>query len=81
MGAQLHIYSTPWQPLTRFYDAGSEGWIENSPRRVLRCHECRDWRWAKYLKIQAYYACCRIKCSDGCYGERGPKPKAQERTG
>jgi hypothetical protein len=71
MGANyLHIYAYPWQPLTRFMDAGSERVIRYNPRKVMRCHECRDWRWAKYLKVQAYYDHWNIKCSDGCYGEK-----------
>ena len=64
----LHIHASPWQPLTSYWD--QDLLIHTNPRRVFRCHECRDWRWASKLKIQAYYDMVIVRCADGCYGAR-----------
>lgn len=73
--ARPHImWSQPYQPLTRHFDSHippKGKWVRVNPRKVLRCHECRDWRWAKYLKIRLEYDYVHIICSDGCYGQRG----------
>lgn len=70
--AVLHLYSLDWEPLTAFHDPYTGKVVRHfKPRRVVRCHECRDWRWASKLKVQAYGDGLRIQCADGCYGERG----------
>lgn len=69
----LHIYTAGWQPFTKFRDA-SGNIFRHDPRAVYRCMECRDWRWASKLKVQAYYDYWNVQCADGCYGERGTRP-------
>lgn len=75
----VHIYRAAWQPLTEHYDSALDRTITLPKRRVYRCHECRDWRWAKYLKIQVFYDHVRIQCADGCYGENRNHRKDPER--
>jgi hypothetical protein len=65
----VHVFTEGWQPLTKYRDPVTERVIRVNPRKIYHCHECRDRRWAKWLKIQAYYDMCRIRCADGCYGE------------
>lgn len=67
----VHLFALDWEPLTAFHDPYTGKIVRMfKPHRVLRCHECRDWRWASKLKVQAYGDGLRIKCADGCYGER-----------
>jgi hypothetical protein len=65
----IHVYTAKWQPFTCF-----KNWdgsiVLHGDRMLFRCHECRDRRWAKNLKVQAFYDMWRIRCADGCYGER-----------
>lgn len=69
MTRDVHIYRAGFQPFLHFRDADGR-MIRRHPRRIVRCHECRDLRWAKNLKVQAYYDGWNIVCADGCYGWR-----------
>lgn len=68
--SSVHVmWSQPYQPL--ICHRNPLGQITRiNPRKVYRCFECRDWRWAKNLKIRVEYDYVRIVCADGCYGER-----------
>lgn len=69
----IHImWAEKYQPLTNFV-CPHRGKVGYNPREQLRCHECRDLRWAKYLKIRVEYDYVEILCADGCYGERVQK--------
>ena len=49
--SNLHIYTAPLQPATRFLDqiSESEHWITFSPHTPLTCQKCHQRRWAQHL--------------------------------
>ncbi len=55
--SNVHLFRAKFQPATRFSILGPKGnvWIRCNPRarRFTRC--CRQWRWAKYVRVHAYY--------------------------
>ncbi len=62
---KLHVFTTPAQPMTIFYDRNVEPPMKftYSFRRVFYCHKCGRRRWAKNLSIQVYYDGDYVFCS------------------
>ena len=67
---EVHFYTRPWQPFSRYREVDGHV-VAHNPRAVFVCGQCRDRRWAKHLTIQVFYDLVRIRCADGCYGQRG----------
>jgi len=63
----VHIFTAPWQPLTRYVvEAGGKRTVRHKPRTVSRCHSCWRRRWAANLEIAVYYDTVKVRCAGGC---------------
>jgi hypothetical protein len=77
--ANVHIYTTNQQPLTRFKWYGAKHWSGFEPNDTThRCHTCERRRAAKNLVIQCYYDCDRVSCKEGHTQDRWGRWKTRE---
>lgn len=70
--SNVHIYTAPSQPATRFNLGDGGGWIRNNPRRLIWCKLCAKLHWAKYMVVQVFYDGWRFWCAPG-HGCAGTK--------
>ena len=67
----LHIYTRPHQPATRFVTVLEVGkkamrfWTCNPSHRTVPTSCCRKRRWAKYCTVQVYYDMAPFWCKPG----------------
>ena len=63
----LHIYTAPMQPATRFKDDVGERafWIRNPGNRLRYAYCCGKYRPAKNLLVQVYYDAIDYWCKPG----------------
>lgn len=75
MTSELHIYTVPSQPATRFVDDYGPGriWFRCKPRQLCRADCCGTLRWAKYVRVQVFYDRIYRSCSAG-HGCRSGEP-------
>jgi hypothetical protein len=73
--SDVHIFTAPLQPATRFVDRTGERpmWFRCKPRRLLRAECCYKDRWAKYVRVQVYWDGIRVWCAPG-HGCKKGKP-------
>lgn len=75
MTSELHIYTVPSQPATRFVDNHGPRpmWFRCKPHLLLWVDCCGRRRWAKYVRVQVYYDHIRRSCAPG-HGCRSEEP-------
>jgi hypothetical protein len=63
----LHIYTSPMQPLTKYVDHTFDPpWECSTPGgRLVYCECCRKRRFARDVVIQCYYDGARLWCAPG----------------
>lgn len=65
----VHIFTTRDQPYTKWrlgrdiIDPPTR-WFRCSPRKQAWCHICMRKRWAKNLKVRAYYDQTIVSCAE-----------------
>lgn len=64
---EIHIYTRPFQPATRYVDdcSGHVFWTRHRARHALWAGCCQQRRWAKYLRVQVYYDQLVFSCKPG----------------
>jgi hypothetical protein len=63
--SDVHVYTRPLQPLTRFVDPHlNDRIVTHSDRALAWCHRCHTRRWASKLNVQVYYDAIYIWCDD-----------------
>jgi hypothetical protein len=63
--ARIHIWRESLQPATRWRFPGVPGWVRWKPRSLVLTDCCDKRRWAKHVRIQAYYDGIRRWCAKG----------------
>ena len=66
--SNVHIYTAPSQPATRFVDSLQSGpphWFRYPGRSLFRCQRCGQRRWAKYIQVQVFYDHLNARCAPG----------------
>lgn len=66
----VHVFSAPKQPATRFTVDVGDGIkplvIRFAGRAQIRCRLCGKRHWAKYMSAQVYYDQTVYSCRGGC---------------
>jgi hypothetical protein len=66
--SDLHIFTAPLQPATKYRVEFEEGWghtFRNRKRRTIWTSCCNRRRWAENLYIQVYYDELVFSCRPG----------------
>jgi hypothetical protein len=61
----VHVYSAPWQPVTKYRVPGIDRWFRAPPASLVFADCCKKKRRAGNVELQVFYDLTRARCIAG----------------